>query len=208
MPTISAADSPQAVNEVHMPVNQWHIIERESGPINYYSVVNDPITPYIRAQYRPNYETAVLGYQLSDDDREHARKVRWSWRAVSLPQGGNECAAGKGDSAAVVYLTWKRGLRWYSLKYVWSSVGPQGAVCDRKRNPFVAQDTTILETGGPLNTWKKEEIDLYDAFRWHFEDGHADADVPKFFGVGIMTDGDQTQSASVADYADFVLVRQ
>ena len=30
-------------------------------------------------------------------------------------------------------MTWKRTLRWYSVKYVWSSVGPKGTTCDRKR---------------------------------------------------------------------------
>src|SRR6201999_3617720 len=73
--------------------------------------------------------------------------------------GGDEGADGKGDSAAVVYLTWKQTLRWYTLKYVWSAVGKRGAVCARKRNPFVAQDTIILETGEPLNAWKLETID-------------------------------------------------
>jgi hypothetical protein len=51
--------------------------------------------------------------------------LRRRWRALVLPRGGNECADERGDSAASVYVTWKRGLRWYSLKYAWSSVGPR-----------------------------------------------------------------------------------
>src|SRR5262249_48331624 len=110
-----------------------------------------------------------------------------------------ECSDGKGDSAAVLYLTWKRALKYYTLKYVWSAVSTKGAVCDTKRNPFVAQDTIILETGGPLGVWKAEQIDLQREFRNHFESGDPNADVPGFFGIGIMTDGDQTQSESAAD---------
>ena len=108
---------------------------------------------------------------------------------------------------AVIYVTWKRGLRWYTLKYVWSSVGAKGAVCDTKRNPFVAQDTVILQSGGPLNVWKRESIDLKAEFRKHFEDGDPRASVPDLLGIGLMSDGDQTQSESSADYADFVLER-
>jgi len=143
----------------------------------------------------------------ADADRERARTLKWSWRAVTLPSGGNECANGKGDSAAVVYATWKRGLRYYTLKYVWSAVGPKGAVCDQKRNPFVAQDTVVLESGGPLGEWRTESVDLKAEFRKHFEKGDPNASVPDFLGVAIMTDGDQTKSESVADYADFVLGR-
>jgi hypothetical protein len=149
----------------------------------------------------------VLGYEISDHDRQNAAKLSWSWRAVTLPKGGNECRAGKGDSAAVVYVTWRRGLRWYALKYVWSAVGRKGSICDRKRNPFVAQDTIILQTGGPLQVWKNEVIDLKAEFRKHFEDGDPTADVPELRGVGIMTDGDDTESDSAADFAGFAITR-
>jgi hypothetical protein len=207
--TLAAATATAAgtSRDVRFDVRQWRVIERESGPVNYYTAVDDPVMPYIRAQYRPPYETAVLGVQIADDDRAHGRALKWTWRAQTLPNRGDECASGHEDSAAVVYVTWKRGLRWYTLKYVWSAVGAKGAVCDRKRSPFVAQDTIVLETGGPVGAWKTEEIDLRREFRQHFEDGKADAAVPDLVGIGIMTDGDQTKSESAADYAQFVLVR-
>jgi len=122
-----------------------------------------------------------------------------------LPHGGDECKRGKADSAAVVYVSWKRGLRYYTLKYVWSAVGARGAVCDKKRNPLVAQDTIILESGAPLGEWKPVNVDLRAEFRQHFEDGAVDADVPDLFGIGLMSDGDQTESVSSADFADFTL---
>jgi hypothetical protein len=102
-----------------------------------------------------------------------------------LPRRGNESADERGDSAASVYVTWKRGLRWYSLKYVWSSVGPRDAICDRHRNPFLAQDTIILESGEPIGFWKQEEIDLDLEFRRHFESGNPHAEV--FFFLAIWT---------------------
>ena len=196
-----------STGELGLPVDRWRLIEEKSGPVNYYTLFKKSSPPHLRGAYRPGLKTAVLGFQLADEDRERAKKLRWSWRAVTLPQGGDECVDGKGDSAAVIYVTWKRGLRWYTLKYVWSAVGTVGKVCDRKRNPFVAQDTIILRSGGPLNEWKTQEIDLKAEFRKHFEDGDPNADVPDLLGVGLMTDGDQTNSQSVGDYADFVLTR-
>jgi hypothetical protein len=193
--------------ELSLPMHGFRLVEEKSGPVNYYKLFKNASPAHLRAEYRPGLETAVMGFQLPDEDRSRAKKLRWSWRAITLPKGGNECKDGKGDSAAVIYATWKRGLRWYTLKYVWSAVGAKGAVCDRKRNPFVAQDTIILRSGGPLNEWKTEQIDLRAEFRKHFEDGDPNADVPNFVGVGLMTDGDQTDSPSAADYADFVITR-
>ena len=190
-----------------LPVAAFRVVERESGPTNYYRLFKDADPPFIRAEYRPPFETTVLAVQVPDAERASVRVLSWRWRAVTLPKGGNECQAGKGDSAAVIYASWKRGLRWYTLKYVWSAVGPKGAVCDKKSNPFVAQKTVVLETGAPLNVWKTERVDLKTEFRKHFEDGDATASVPDFLGVGIMTDGDQTHSDSSADYADFVIER-
>lgn len=190
-----------------LPVSSFRVVERESGPINYYHLYKGEDPPFIRAEYHPPYETTVLGVQVPDADRETARALSWRWRAVTLPKGGNECQPGKGDSAAVVYVSWRRGLRWYALKYVWSAVGRRGAVCDKKSNPLAAQNTVVLESGAPLNVWKTERIDLKAEFRKHFEGGDPNASVPDFIGVAIMSDGDQTNSDSSADYADFALER-
>jgi hypothetical protein len=193
--------------ELEVDARAWRIVPSESGPVNYYSVATEAGKAFIRARYVPPMKTAVLGWQVPDADRRRVRKLRWAWRARTLPTAGDECTQGKGDSAAVVYLTWKRGLRYYTLKYVWSAMGVKGRVCARKRNLFVAQDTIIMESGPPLNTWRSVELDPSAEFRKHFEDGDMNAEVPDFIGIGIMSDGDQTKSESSADYGPFKLVR-
>jgi hypothetical protein len=205
----TAEHSPKAEHspnkELRIPPAEFQIVPRDSGPINYYSVVDAPTGPYIHSAYRPPYETAVLGYAVPDELRRSVTKIRWRWRARVLPVGGDECTDGKQDSAAVVYVIWRRTLRWYAIKYVWSAVGPKGRICDLKRNMFRAQDTVIVESGGPLGEWRTFEIDPDYEFRTHFADGDAGADVPQLGGIGLMSDGDQTQSSSEADFADFVL---
>jgi hypothetical protein len=201
---VSATAAPvQAQNDIVLGPHAWRIIPRESGKVNYYSVVDDPSGAFIRARYVPPMETSVLGVQVHDGDKHSVKKVHWRWRAMTLPKGGDECTSGRGDSAAVVYVTWKRGLRYHTLKYVWSAVGAKGRVCDRKRNPFLAQDTVVLESGAPLGEWRDEEIDLAAEYQRHF----GDSDVPDLEGLGIMTDGDQTRSESAADYGTFTFVR-
>jgi hypothetical protein len=192
-------------DETKLDVHAFHVIERESGPVNYYRVIDEPSGSFIRGEYTPPNETTVLGYEIPDEYKKRVQNIHWQWRAMTLPKLGDECDSDRADSAAVVYITWKRGLKWYSLKYVWSAVGAKNITCDRKRNPFRAQDTIIVESGAPLGEWKSVDIDPDKAFRHHFENGDPDADVPKLVGIGIMTDGDQTNSPSSADYRDFRL---
>jgi hypothetical protein len=205
--SVFAGPSASAAGNLTITPSTWRVVQRDSGPVNYYSVMREADVPFIRAEYRPPLKTVVLGWQTPEADRQAMRKLRWTWRARSLPVGGDECQSGKGDSAAVVYVSWRRALRYYTLKYVWSAVGKKGSVCDQKRNPFVAQDTIIVASGGPLDTWQTHEIDLKAEFRKHFEGGDANADVPDFIGVGIMSDGDQTKSVSSADYGVFTVIR-
>ena len=202
-----AALPAQGEQDLVIDPSAWKIIKGESGPVNYYSTETDGATRYVHARYLPPMKTAVLGYKFEEADRQRVKKLRWTWRALTLPAGGDECVKGKTDSAAVVYITWKRGLRYYSIKYVWSAVSPKGSICDSKRNPFVAQDTVVVESGGPLGVWRSVEIDLARHFRHHFSGDDPNADVPDLAGLGIMTDGDQTRSESAADYGTFVVVR-
>lgn len=191
-------------NVIRAPVEKWRLIESESGPVNYYRLLREAGRPFIRGAYQPRYEKAVFGFELPESGKGRVKRLDWSWRAIKLPHQGDECSPKKGDSPAVLYVTWKRMLRWYSLKYVWSATRPQGTVCERRRNPFVAQDTIVLRSGGPLGVWRHESIDLAREFRAHFEDGDPRADVPDLVGIAVMTDGDQTKTESTGDYADFV----
>lgn len=190
-------------NVIRADVDLWRLVDSQSGPVNYYSIVHDVDRPFIRGAYRPPNKKAVLGFEVPESSRKAVRRLDWSWRAMKMPTGGDECQPDKGDSPAVVYVTWRRFLRWYSIKYVWSATQKPGTVCDKKRNSFVAQDTVVLESGGPLGVWKHEAIDLAREFRAHFGEGNPKAEVPPLVGLGVMTDGDQTKSESAGDYADF-----
>jgi len=204
-PTPAPTGAPASRGEHELDVHDWRVIDRESGPVSYYSVVERSDFSYIHSAYRPGLATTVLGYALDGADRR-AHRLRWSWRANVLPRDGG-CNPGLADAAANVYVSWKRGLRWYTVKYVWATGGAKGARCQHQRNPFVAQDTIILQAGPPVGAWIDEEIDLDAAFRSTFEDGNPSADVPELQGVAILTDGDETQTEASADFARFVIAR-
>lgn len=195
-----------APSDIVIPPSAWRVVKRESGSVNYYSVAREEEHTFLRARYRPPLKTVVLGWKTPDSAKKTARRLRWDWRARELPVGGNDCVDGKGDSAAAVYVTWKRGLKYYVLKYVWSGAGPKGH-CRKKRNPFVAEDAVVVHVGPPLGVWHRVELDLRAEFRTHFEGGDPQASVPDLVGVGLFTDGDQTKSESAADYGSFTLSR-
>lgn len=192
-----------------LDVHGFRVVKDHSGPVDYYQVIDekDPRDSFIHASYRPGLETVTLGYEVPEQMRHGVKLLRWTWRAVALPVGGNDCVDGKADSAAAVYVSFKRGLKWYTLKYVWAATGRPGQSCMQQDNIFVAQKALVLEAGGPANAWRTETVDIEADFRRAFEGGNANAEVPPFAGVGLMSDGDQTGSFSAADYKDFVVTQ-
>ncbi len=199
------AAAPAPIVERRLDPRAFARLPGERAPVDYYEVVEQPSGPAVRATFVPGLEALKRGIEVPEDERRTWRWLRWRWRALALPDRGDECDPERGDSAASVYVGWRRGLRWYALKYAWSAVGTKGAVCARQRNPFLASDTLIRETGGRLGVWVTEQIDLDAEFRRHFADGDPHAEVPDLIGIAILTDGDQTHSPSAAEYADFVL---
>jgi hypothetical protein len=204
-----AAASLAPAHETHFSVHDFRVIDSESGPENYYEVFDEPNPreSFIHAGYRPPMETMTMALRFPDRMHHGVKKIRWTWRAVAIPRGANDCVDGKGDSAAIVYVSFKNGLKWYTLKYVWADAGAtKGQSCAQKDNLFVRQDAIVRESGGPTNRWITEEIDPTADFRKYFANNNPHADVPDLAGVAIMSDGDQTRSISSADYRDFTVI--
>jgi DUF3047 family protein len=206
--TAAFGNPPVGARPFPIEVGRFQVLQRDSGPTSYYRIIEDPFGRLIRGVYEPPLETVTLFADVGDGLRNGVERIQFRWRAWVLPVGANECVPGRGDAAANVYIAWKRGLRWYSLKLAWSSGAPAGATCDRTRNPLVASDTIVLRSGAPTGVWQEEEIDPAALFRAHFEGGNPAAEVPELQGVGILTDGDQTRSLSAADYAGFVFYKR
>jgi len=177
----------------------------DSGHHAYYELRSDGRGVYLHAEFRPGDDAVKQALVLRDAERVGRHRLAWRWRALVLPAGGNECDPRKTDSAGSVYIAWRRGLRWYGLKYAWSSVAPLGAVCDRHDNLVMRGETIIQRSGGPLGAWVDESLDVETEYRKHFAGGDPRADVPDLIGIAVLTDGDETRSVSSADFGSFVL---
>jgi hypothetical protein len=202
------ASPPPGTRAYALDVHRFSVLERDSGPISYYNIIEDPVEPFIRGVYKPPLETVTLFADVGDALRNGVERIRFRWRPWVHPVGGDECVEGRGDAAANIYIVWKRGWRWYSVKLVWSSAGTLGTTCRSKRNALVASDSTILRTGQATGEWYEEEIDPAALYREHFEGGNPNAEVPELQGLGILVDGDQTRSVSAADFGGFVLYKR
>src|SRR2546426_3967492 len=211
---IQQSGGARPLRAVPLDVHAFKVLGQEYDPENphqpdptYYQTVDDPKQSFIHGEYLPPKPTVTLFYGVPDELHPGVRRMTWRWRAQVLPRKGNECASGFGDSAAAVYVTWKRGMRWYTLKFIWSTEAPLGATCNRLRNPFVASDSIVLRTGTAGDAWVDETVDPEALFREHFEGGNPKAEIPELQGIGLMSDGDQTNSVSAADYTGFVLYK-
>src|SRR6266516_2133797 len=150
-PASSIAASTAAVLSVHAAVLDVHAFRPvegpKSGPEVYYQVVESPDGPVLRGSYHPGMQSVTMGIRVPEGLGHRVGLVRWHWRARAFPDHGDECRDGRGDSAASVSLAFKRGWKWYILKYVWSSASPLGAVCDQKRTPLLARDAAARGGG-------------------------------------------------------------
>src|SRR3954468_11201718 len=200
---LAGASQPSRARLLTVPldVHEFKVLGETYDPENprppdptYYRTIDTPQESFIRSFYVPPRETVTLFHSVPDELRHGVRRMQWRWRAQVLPAKGNECANGRGDSAAAVYVTWKRGLRWYSLKFIWSTDAPLGATCNRLRNPLVASDSIVLRTGATSSTFVEETVDPEALFRQHFAGGDPSAELPELQGIGVMSDGDQTGS--------------
>jgi len=177
--------------------------KQSSGPVDYYKVETGPEGPYLTARYHPPLDTVVKGIETPAAFRRTVAAVRWRWRVREFPKGGDDCNPDVGDAAAGVFVTFKAGLKVMTLKYVWNSVGRIDRSCELANNLFFAKRVVVLRSGGPVDTWQTETVEPRRDFVRYF--GGRLEDVPDFVAIGVLTDGDATNSRSAADYADFVL---
>ncbi len=127
-------------------------------------------------------------------------RLRWRWRVIQLPRGGDERRAESYDSAAGVYVLFGSRLFPRVLKYVWSTTVPVGS---RFQTPLYWNGKTIVLQSGPtaLGVWKEETVNFYRDYQELFADEPGEV-----LGFALMTSADSTTSAAEAGYDDFQLL--
>lgn len=186
-----------------LDIRAFQVVKQSSGPVDYYKVESGPDGTYLAARYHPPLDTVVRGIEAPKSFQRIIGAIRWRWRVHAFPKGGDDCNPKVGDAAGGIHVTFKAGQKVMIIKYVWNSTGPANRSCELVNTPFFAKRVVVLRSGGSTGVWQTETIDPRGDFVRLF--GGKLKDVPDFVGLGVLTDGDATNSVSEADYADFVL---
>lgn len=174
----------------------WRWRDRDEDRRKPYQVRTQDGATYLAAQ---DSGGSVLLLRFAHWNPRHYPIMTWCWRADSLPPGGDERFGHTNDSVAGIYVffsqTWIGMPR--HIKYVWSSTLPEGFVGRRDRiaRPYFV----VVESGDAhLNEWRFANVDLeadYDT-TW------GGRPKSRTQGLGLLTDGNSTDSRAEAYYAD------
>jgi len=171
----------------------------KADPIEiYYSIKQENDNQYLSAETDGN---AIDAGRPADVNLRIYNKLRWRWRTWSLPVGGNEEIKDKNDSGAAVRIVFKGGLRARMLKYVWSSSLPKGTETESAGNSKIK--VVVLQSGtGRMGEWIWEEVNAYEDYKRLF------GGEPRTVRIlGVITDANNTETLSKADYDDFSFIR-
>lgn len=171
---------------------------------------DDGRTPYAVVRERASERNLFLRAEVRDENvmlykevRWNARKypyLGWRWRVRSVPAGSDERVETKADSAAGVYLSYRRklGLVPETVKFVWSARNPEGT---RFRRPGIGMPWTVVAASGEADaTWHDVVFDVRDVYDETFEGDPGERPL----GIGLLTDANSTGGYAAADYDDFM----
>jgi hypothetical protein len=168
-----------------------------------------------RAPYRIQEEDGNL-FLRAEDRGENVmlyKEVRWNareypylsfrWRIHAVPEGADERIEEKADSAAGIYLSYRRklGIVPESVKFVWSGALPAGSAF---RRPGMGMPWTVVAgSGAPDGSWRTFVFRTEDVYRKTF--GKDPGDRP--LGIGLLSDANSTGGLAAADYDDITVHR-
>jgi len=129
--------------------------------------------------------------------------LNWRWRAHSLPINGDESVKATCDVAASVNVVLKAS-KWRpkTIKYSWSTNLEKGSFAE---SPFAIwpsrADIIVVESGEALKgEWIHEKVNVLEDYKRLYNKNKVDSYYIEAFV--IMTDSDNTNSLSAADYDD------
>ena len=155
---------------------------------------------YLRA--KDDGTSIIIRKKLDQWNPRKHQVLSWRWRARVLPEGGDERIGPKNDSAVALYVVLDQNFFRIpkTLKYVWSTTLPIGT--RHRRDGIGRPNVIVLESGEEkLGQWVTETVNVYDDFMLTFGKKPPKSAV----GIGVLTDGNATNTLSEGDYDDIVV---
>ena len=171
---------------------------RSKGHEKIYKVKSDPKGNFLSAKSQ-NSDNFILK-EIKVDLVQYPY-LNWKWRALVLPVEGDESVKGKCDVAASISVVLNAS-KWHpkSIKYSWSTTMTKGTF---SKSPYAywpaRTDIFIVESGiEKTDIWVSEKINVLDHYKELYKDHKIKSKVIE--AIVIMTDSDNTDSQSQADY--------
>lgn len=167
-----------------------------------FSVVELDGERVLRASSRDTGSILLTALRFNPDDYEW---ISWRWRVDTFADGEDLATKRGSDAAARVYVYFDTpGLPWQrrNIDYVWSDTLPVGTILP---SAFSKASMIIVAESGRAHQgrWRHVVRDLEKDYKACFGE-----DPPAALAVGLMTDSDNTNSASLAYFDDLVISRR
>lgn len=166
-----------------------------------YRIEEEDGNRFLRAEDRG--ENVMLYKEVRWNAREYPY-LSFRWRIRAVPGGADERVEDKADSAAGLYLSYRRklGIVPESVKFVWSGSIDAGSAF---RRPGIGMPWTVVAgSGEPDSSWRTFVFRTEDVYRKTF--GKDPGDRP--LGIGLLSDANNTGSFAAADYDDIVVLKR
>jgi hypothetical protein len=182
-----------------MPAN-WKARGFEQGKRPPYWIEEEDGNRFLRAEDRG--QNVMLYKEVRWDARDYPY-ISFRWRIRAVPEGADERVEERADSAAGLYVSYRRklGLVPESVKFVWSGSVAAGSSF---RRPGIGMPWTVVAGSGPADsTWRTFMFRTEDVYRETF--GKDPGNRP--LGIAVLSDANSTGSFAAADYDDIIVHR-
>ncbi len=181
---------------------------------------------YLHASTKKDNKSSVAIFQFTNEAHAGSQLnagwnlkkfpfLEWRWRVTTLPTGANEKNNKTLDSAASVYVIFKKKdiffLPWdwqpiEVLHYVWSSTLKTKTIVQKKFDKFGIElykgKFVVLQSGkDKTGKWVSEKRNVLKDYKKYF--GKAPSSNPVI--IGFHTHSDKTKTLSIADYDDLII---
>ncbi len=131
--------------------------------------------------------------------------LQWSWKAVTLPRGGDSRRKETDDQAAQVYVVWPRfpeALRSRIIGYVWDTTAPAGTIVPSQKTGTITY-VVVRSGAADLGKWITEERNVVEDFKRIYGET---PDNPAAFSVAI--DSNDTNSTAESYIGEIAFTRR
>lgn len=177
----------------------WQVEGTKPGvPATICTIVKEKTPPSPVLQVKADRSTGgIICNPSGQVDLKKTPILRWCWRVLSLPAGGDGRFAAKDDQPVAIYIGANSWLKKNSIAYRWEDETPKGfeGTTSYAGGIVKVHYITLRNKTTPLGEWVVETRNVAEDFKKVY------GSVPKEFAVSVMGNSQYTKSNTVAEVA-------